>query len=66
MHLVLDGKTLSVGQLGPDFLLLDDPIDYPPTTAILFYSVDGKVRERPVHLPEGISAARERVLIAKV
>jgi hypothetical protein len=65
MHLVLDGKTLSIGQLGPDFLLLDAPIDHPPATALLFFSIDGKEREREIHLPEGISAGSRRVVIAK-
>ena len=65
MHLILDGKTLSIGQLGPDFLLLDAPIDHPPATALLFYSIDGNERERQVHLPEGISAGSPRVVIAK-
>ncbi len=65
MHLVLNGQTLSIGQLGPDFLILDTPINHPPTTAILFFSIDGNERERKVSLPEGISAASERVVIAK-
>ena len=65
MHLLIDGKTLSVGQLGPDFLLLDAPIDHPPTTARLFFAVDGDERERPVFLPEGIAAASRRVAISK-
>ena len=64
MHLVVDGKTLSVGQLGPDFLILDAAIDHPPTTARLFFAVDGKVREREVLLPEGMSAKSRRVVIA--
>jgi hypothetical protein len=64
MHLALDGKTLSVGQLGPDFLLLDEPFDSPPATATLFFSVDGKGRDREVYLPDGISAGSPRVKIA--
>ena len=65
LHLVLDGRTLSIGQLGPDFLILDAPIDHPPATAVLFFSIDGTERERQVRLPEGISAASPRVKIAK-
>jgi hypothetical protein len=65
MHLLLDGQILSIGQLGPDFLLLRTPIDHPPATARLFFSVDGNAREREVFLPEGISAGSRRVVIAK-
>lgn len=65
MHLVIGGETHSIGQLGPDFLLLDKPFDHPPTDALLFFSIDGKARERQVRLPEGISAGSQRVVIAK-
>jgi len=64
MHLLLDGRILSVGQLGPDFLILDEAIDHPPATARLFFAVDGNEREWNVHLPEGISAGSRRVVIA--
>lgn len=66
MHLVLDGRILSIGQLGPDFLILDTPIDHPPATGTLFFSIDGNERERQVRLPEGITAGSRRVSIAKV
>ena len=65
MHLELDGKTLSVGQLGPDFLILDTAIDHPPARGRLFFSVDGNEREWDIHLPEGLSAGSRRVVIAK-
>jgi len=64
MHLIVEGNTLSVGQLGPDFLILDTAIDHPPTTARLFFAVDGNVREREVLLPEGMSVDSRRVVIA--
>ena len=65
MHLQLDGQTLTVGQLGPDFLILDTAIDHPPTSGRLFFAVDGDEREWYIHLPEGISAGSRRVVIAK-
>jgi hypothetical protein len=64
MHLLLDGEILSVGQLGPDFLILDTAIDHPPSTARLFFAVDGNERQWNVHLPQGISADSRRVVIA--
>ena len=65
MHLLIEGRTLSVGQLGPDFLILDTAIDHPPTSGRLFVAVDGNEREWDVHLPKGISAGSRRVVIAK-
>jgi hypothetical protein len=64
MRLLIDGQTLSVGQLGPDFLILDTAIDHPPARGRLFFAVDGNEREWNVHLPEGISAGSRRVVIA--
>jgi hypothetical protein len=65
MHLLLDGQTLSVGQLGPDFLILDKAIDHPPASARLFFALDGNEREWEIRLPEGMSAGSRRVVIAK-
>jgi hypothetical protein len=33
MRLVLNGASVSIAQLGPDFLLLDAPFDHPPGDA---------------------------------
>ncbi|HSI14025.1 MAG TPA: hypothetical protein VK961_18400 [Chthoniobacter sp.] len=65
MHLTTDGQMFSIGQLGPNFLLLRHPVDHPPVTAILFLSIDGLEREWQVSLPEGISASSRRVAITK-
>lgn len=66
MHLSVADHTLSVRQLGPDYLLLEFPIDHPPTMGTLFFSIDGNARERQIQLPEGISARSRGVVIAKV
>ena len=65
MQLLVNGATLSIGQMGPDFLLLDDPIDHAPSEATIAFSVDGEERRWKVRLPEGISAGQERVKLAK-
>jgi hypothetical protein len=62
--LFLDGDAIPVAQLGPGFLLLDDPSDHPPSDARIVLRVDQSERSWPVRLPEGISAECERVLIA--
>jgi hypothetical protein len=64
MELWLNGTSLPVGQLGPDFLLLKDAIERPPGKATLVVRVDEGERRWQVALPEGISATSRRVTIA--
>jgi len=65
MHLLLDGMSLPIGQLGPDFLLLKTPLDHPPAEGTLVVSVDENEHRWPVRLPDGISLGDRRVVIAK-
>ncbi len=64
MHLTLPGKEFSIGQLGPDFMILDAPVDHPPSEAMLFFSIDGQATERKIRLPEGIKSSSVRVAMA--
>jgi hypothetical protein len=57
MQLFLDGAVLSIGQLGPDFIILDNPTDHPPADAEIAVWIDGRERRWNVSLPEGIDAA---------
>ena len=66
IHLSLNGHSIPVAQLGPDFLLLDAPHDYPPGTGSLVLRVDQSEDRWEVHLPEGISSSSKRVRIAAV
>jgi hypothetical protein len=59
------GRAFSVGQLGPDFLILDSAVDPPPVDATIFLSIDGNERQWDLRLPEGISAGSRRVVIGK-
>jgi hypothetical protein len=63
MHLLIGGITIPVAQLGPDFLLLDEPDDHPPGEASLVLRVDQTERSWHVRLPDGISAGSKRVAI---
>lgn len=66
MQLLVNGTSLSIGQMGPDFLLLDKTIDHPPTEATIVFRVEGYDEERwQVRLPDGLTAGQERVSIAK-
>jgi hypothetical protein len=53
-----------VAQLGPGFLLLDAPRDHPPGSASIVLRVDQSEQRWNVHLPDGISAGSQRVVIA--
>jgi hypothetical protein len=65
MQLLVNGSSLPIAQMGPDFLLLDKPIDHPPCEATIVLAVDDSERKWRVRLPEGLSVGRERVPIAK-
>ncbi len=54
MHLTVNGRVLSIGQLAPGFIMLDDPIDLPPSDAEIFMSIDGRERRWSVRLVDGI------------
>jgi hypothetical protein len=64
MELHVNGLVLAIGQLGPDFIILDDPADHPPARAEIALSVDGRVRRWAVHLPEGVTAGKPETRIA--
>jgi hypothetical protein len=64
MQLSVNGSVLSIGQLGPDFLILDDPADHPPAEAEITVSIDGRVKRWRVRLPDGITAGKLETRIA--
>jgi hypothetical protein len=64
MRLLVNGSSITVAQMGPDFLFVDVPINHPPGSASLILQVDQSERRWNVHLPHGISAASKRVAIA--
>jgi hypothetical protein len=66
MQLLVNGGTVPVSQMGPDFLLVDAPFDHPPAEASVVLRVDNSERRWNVRLPNGISAASKRVAIAAV
>ncbi len=64
MLLLVGDGCIPVVQMGPDFLLLDKPIDHPPTDASVVLRVDETERSWTVHLPHGISGGSKRVAIS--
>jgi hypothetical protein len=56
IHLILNGETLDVGQLGPEHCMLRQPREFPPSPAEIVLIVDEEEIRLPVFLKEGGSA----------
>jgi hypothetical protein len=64
MELHVNGQVLSIVQLGPDFIMVDDPTDHSPGAAEIAMWVDGHASRWPVYLVDGIASANEKARIA--
>ncbi|HTG42949.1 MAG TPA: hypothetical protein VK633_00335 [Verrucomicrobiae bacterium] len=56
MRLMLNGWSLPVAQLGPDFLILHEAIEHPPAKAEMSLIVDGHEERWVIRLPKGLPA----------
>lgn len=54
--LAVNGHVFSVAELGPDFVVLRNPIPHPPAEAGLSLSIDGHEERWRVELIDGIVA----------
>ena len=64
MHLRLNGHVLPIAQLGPDFLILKNPVDHPPADAEIEMSIDGHERRWAVRLVDGLTAGQRESRIS--
>jgi hypothetical protein len=64
MELCVNGLVLPIAQLGPNFLVLETPIDHPPVDAEIGMWVDGREDRWPVRLAEGIKAGQRKTAIS--
>jgi hypothetical protein len=64
IDLLINGKSLPVAQLGPDFLMLEAVADHPPCDAVVKLRVDNVEQQWSVCLPKGISPTSRRVTLA--
>ncbi len=64
MRLILNGSVIRITHMGPDFIFIESPADYPPCQATISLSVDGSESEWKVSLPKGISKDSRRVVLA--
>ena len=65
MALRVNGFSLPIRELGPDFLVLAELIDHPPTEAELYLSIDGHERLRTIWLSQGLKADECQIDISR-
>ena len=64
MRLLVNGDPVSITHMGPDFLIVESPVEYPPGAATIVLQVDHSERRWTVHLPKGIPPGRNRIQIS--
>jgi hypothetical protein len=64
MELSVNGWVLPIAQLGPDFLVLTNPIEHPPVEAEIVMWIDDYADRWRVRLPNGIHPAQRKTAIA--
>ena len=65
IQLLVNGFIMPVSQLGPNFLILRNPIDHPPVDAEITMSIDNHIDRWRVFLPDGIQSAKRETVISK-
>jgi hypothetical protein len=65
MALIVNGVSSRVAQMGGDFIILAEPVDYPPTNAELTLEIDGEMEKWSVYLPKGIRKNRPRTPVER-
>jgi hypothetical protein len=64
MHLIVNGHSLSITHMGPDFLIVQSPLEYPPGEATIVLRVDQSERRWTVRLPSAVPPGHSRVQIS--
>jgi hypothetical protein len=65
MRLLANGRSYRIAQLGPDFLILRDKVDSPPTEGEITLNVDGHEESWRVHLPDGLTPMQTKTPVTK-
>ena len=66
IRLLLNGRSLPIAQLGPDFLILEQALEHPPSHAAISLVIDGHEDRLPVWLPQGLSVDKVEVRLSKI
>jgi hypothetical protein len=64
MQLIINGESISITHMGPDFLLVESPTEQPPGEATIVLQVDQSERRWTVRLPDGLQLGQKRVQIS--
>jgi len=64
MRLLVNGNSIRITHMGPDFLFVESATDFPPCRASILLGVDGSESQWEVRLPNGISKDSKRVALA--
>lgn len=62
--LLLDGAMLPASHLGPDFIVLKNPADHPPSRAEILVAIDGEEQRWSVQLVDGVSREQLKIRIS--
>jgi hypothetical protein len=62
MQLLVNGISIPVAQMGPDFVLLREPISLPPCEATVVFRVDQEEDRWLVRLPNGVAGSKQVVI----
>jgi hypothetical protein len=65
MQLIINGESISITHMGPDFLIIESPREHPPGEATIVLQVDQSERRWTVRLPDGLQPGLKRVSISK-
>jgi hypothetical protein len=65
MRLIVNGESVSITHMGPDFLIVESPGEHPPGEATIVLQVDRSERRWIVRLPDGLHPGRKRVPISR-
>jgi hypothetical protein len=66
MQLRMNGDVFPVAQLGPDFLILDNPTDLPPGLGEIEVWIDGRHRRWTVEVPGGVRTGERETKISRL
>ena len=64
MRLLVNGQSIRITHMGPDFLLVECNDSYPPGEATIMMRVDESESQWRVRLPNGISKDSKHVALA--
>ena len=65
MQLIVNGDSINITHMGPDFLIVEPPAEHPPGEATIVLQVDQSERRWTVRLPDGLHHGQKRVPISK-